>query len=125
MEIPLNVIDKGLRIWHLNKIIINRNAIIGPNCSISAGVTIGQAHNNLPKIGNNVVLTVDSKVLGVEITDHVLIGAGAVVVKPIKKNYTVWAGVPAKFISNNFPKENCFREERVNKMFETYGKRYK
>lgn len=116
LEIPLNVIGEGLVIWHLQKIIINSKAKIGKNCSISAGVTIGQAHDITPVIYDNVELTIDSKVLGTEVASHTVIGAGAVVVKPILDEYSVWAGVPAKKISSNFPKSNVDRELRVLKV---------
>ena len=113
LEIPLNVIGEGLVIWHLQKIIINENATIGKNLSLSAGVIIGQAHDVIPEIGDNVELTVDSKVLGAKVCDHVTVGAGAVVVKDITEPHTVWAGVPAKRISNKYPAANLAREKRV------------
>jgi serine O-acetyltransferase len=117
VEIPLNVIGKGLVIWHLQSIIINPKVVIGENFSISAGCIVGQAKNRIPIIGNNVEMTVGSKILGgIMIADHVTIGAGAVVVKSIEESYTTWGGVPATKISNNFSVENIDRENRVKKV---------
>jgi serine O-acetyltransferase len=96
LEIPLNCVGEGLVIWHLQKIIINNNVEIGKNCSISAGVTIGQAHNKIPKIGDNVEFCLDSKVLGANICSNVVLGAGTIVVKDIVEENTTWVGVPAK-----------------------------
>lgn len=101
-EIPINCIGEGLRIWHGQNIIINGNAKIGKNLSVSTGVIIGHAHGGVPVIGDDVSLSVDAKVLGsIHICNHVTIGAGAVVVKDISEPYTSWGGVPAKKLSSN------------------------
>ncbi len=98
-EIPINCIEEGLVIWHGQNIIINPNARIGKNCSISTGVIIGHAHDKYPVVGDNVTLSVDSKVIGgITIADHVVIGAGAVVVKDIDIPYSSWGGVPAQLL---------------------------
>lgn len=99
-EFPMNCIEEGLVIWHGQNIIINPNAKIGKNFSISTGCIVGQAHNQFPIIGDNVEMTVDSKVLGgITITDNVTIGAGAVVIKSIDIPYTSWGGIPAHCLS--------------------------
>ncbi|WP_142977180.1 LbetaH domain-containing protein [Klebsiella pneumoniae] len=69
---------------------------IGYNFSISAGVIIGQAKERAPEIGNNVMLMVNTSVLGASICDNVAIGAGGLVIKDIDDEFTVWAGSPAK-----------------------------
>jgi acetyltransferase-like isoleucine patch superfamily enzyme len=51
------------------------------------------------KIGNNVSLGSNATILPIEICDHVVIGAGAVVTKNITKP-GVYAGNPAKFIKS-------------------------
>ncbi|MCR4636720.1 MAG: hypothetical protein K5754_10825 [Butyrivibrio sp.] len=101
-EIPLNVFEEGLVIWHGQNIIVNSNARVGKNFSISAGCCIGQAHNAAPTIGDNVEMTIGSRVLGgIHVCNDVTIGAGALVVKSIDEPYTTWGGVPARIISKN------------------------
>lgn len=95
-EIPLNVMGKGVVIWHPQRIIINGNARIGSFCSLSSGVVVAQAHDHSPVIGDYVELMIDSKVLGgVKVADHVRIGANALVLKDIDSPDTTWAGVSA------------------------------
>lgn len=100
-EIPLNVLGKGVVIWHPQRIIINGNARIGSFCSLSSGVVVAQAHGQSPEIGDYVELMIDSKVLGgIRVADHVRIGANALVLKNIDLPDTTWAGVPAHQISD-------------------------
>lgn len=109
-ELPLNVFAEGLVIWHGQNIIVNKEARVGRNFSISAGCCIGDAHGAVPVIGDNVEMTIGSKVLGgIRITDDVTIGAGAVVVKDINTPYTTWGGVPARCISQ---RTNDYMAER-------------
>ena len=81
-------------------VVIHPDAIIGENCQISQGVTIGGRNNLnvLPKIGNNVLIGVNAIVLGdIIIGDNSIIGAGSIVIKDVAPN-TVVAGNPAKEI---------------------------
>lgn len=113
-EIPLNCIEEGLVIWHGQNIIINGNAKIGKNFSISAGCCVGQAHDKYPIIGDNVEMTIGSKVIGgIKVSHDTTIGAGAVVVKNIEEPYTTWGGVPAKKISNKINKYVAEKKERL------------
>ena len=100
-EIPLNVLGKGVIIWHPQRIIINGNAKVGSFCSLSSGVVIAQAHDQSPEIGDYVELMIDSKVLGgIRVADHVRIGANALVPKDIVYSDTTWGGVPAHQINS-------------------------
>lgn len=118
LEIPLNCIREGLTIWHLQNIIINDKCKIGYNFSISAGVIIGQAKERAPEIGNNVMLMVNTSVLGASICDNVAIGAGGLVIKDIDDEFTVWAGSPAKKISNNYPEPHMEKGKGIFKKIE-------
>lgn len=85
-------------------IIIHNNAIIGENCEIMQGVTIGnnalKSRNDVATIGDNVTLCAGCKVIGnVKIGNNVIVGANTVVVKDIPDNVIV-AGVPAKIIKH-------------------------
>lgn len=97
-------IGKGFYIGHFGSIFISRNAVIGDNCNISQGVTIGQisqgVNRGAPKIGNNVYIGPGAKIIGnVTIGDNVAIGANAVVTKDVTNNNSV-GGVPAAVISS-------------------------
>lgn len=92
-------------IGHFGGIIINANAIIGNNCNISQGVTIGISgkgvKRGVPIIGDNVYIGANSVIVGkVVIGDNVVIGANTFVNKDVEANITV-LGVPAKKISDH------------------------
>ena len=113
-ELPLNVFAEGLVIWHGQNIIVNENARVGRNFSISAGCCIGQAKGQSPVIGDHVEMTLGSRVLGgVTITHDVTIGAGALVLKDIDTPYTTWGGLPAKCISQNPNEYVAQKKERL------------
>lgn len=95
-------IGKGLVFAHFSNIVVTSNAIIGENCIIYNGCTIGGVHgvNGSPIIGHNVVIYTGAKILGnVKVGNNVVIGANAVVTKDIPDN-SVAVGIPAKVISN-------------------------
>ena len=104
-EIPLNTFGPGLAIAHCGSIIVNAHAIIGKNCRIHEGTTIGSngyGSTKAPHIGDNVYISTGVKIIGdICIADNVVIGANAVVVKDIVEPNTTWAGVPAHKISDN------------------------
>lgn len=102
-SIPCNVFDKGLSIAHYGTIGVNGTSVIGRNCRIHEGVTIGSTNGSLgPKLGNNVFIGTGAKIIGdVTIADDVAIGANAVVVRSILEPGTTWGGIPARKISDN------------------------
>lgn len=79
VEIPYKCkIGKGLYIGHPYNITINPAAIIGSNCNIHKGVTIGKENRGkragAPIIGNNVWIGVNSTIVGnIRIGNDVLI----------------------------------------------------
>lgn len=105
IQLPIGTnVGEGLCFSHFSCIVINKHAIIGKNCTIFQGVTIGSvrgANGGVPKIGDNVVIASGAKVIGdVKIGNNVMIGAGAVVVHDIPDN-SVAVGNPAKVVSKN------------------------
>jgi serine O-acetyltransferase len=99
-------IGKGLLINHFGQIFIHGLSVIGENCTIIQGVTIGSlglGKQGAPNIGDNVFIGAGAKVLGdIKIGNNVRIGANAVVIKDVEDNATV-VGVPARVISVKDP----------------------
>jgi serine O-acetyltransferase len=90
-------IGKGLRIHHFGGIIIHPEAVVGEECTLFHGVTIGDlgVRPGAPHIGNRVLIGAGAKVIGaICIGDDSLIGANAVVVSSVPSGY-VAVGVPA------------------------------
>jgi len=92
-------IGESFYIGHFGGIIINANAVIGNNCNISQGVTIGVSglkdKRGVPIIGNNVYIGANAVVAGkISVGDGVVIGANSLVTKNVESNTTV-LGVPA------------------------------
>lgn len=105
ISIPASsIIGHSLYIGHFGGIILNSDAVIGSNCNISQGVTIGVSgigdKRGVPLIGNNVYIGTNSVVCGrIKVGDNVLIGACSLVNKDIPDNSVV-QGVPAQIISD-------------------------
>lgn len=100
IELPCEaVVGKNFRIDHFGGVIISGYAIIGDNCIVRNGVTIGLKHADIPvapHIGNNVDIGSGAKILGnIKIGDNVKIGANAVVLQDVPSN-CIAVGVPAK-----------------------------
>ncbi len=97
------VIGPGLRIWHFGGIFIHPDAIIGANCTLRQGVTIGNRVENgpLPVIGSNVDIGAYAQMLGgIKIGDNCKIGAMSLVISDVPDNATA-VGIPARIISKN------------------------
>ena len=104
LKIPLNCCGKGFRIMHLGPILINSNATLGENVCmhINTAIVAGGTNDEVPTIGNGVVIGVGAVVLGgIRIADNIAIGANAVVNKDFLEENIAIAGVPAKKISDN------------------------
>lgn len=98
-------IGVGFYIGHFGNIIIHPNSVIGTNCNISQGVTIGVSgrgpKRGVPSIGNNVYMGVNSVIAGkICVANDVVIGACSLVVNDVLTSGTV-LGVPAVKINNN------------------------
>ena len=99
---PAAQIGRGVMLDHASGITVGETAIIGDNCSLLHGVTLGgtgkEVGDRHPKIGNGVLLSVGAKVLGnITIGDEAKVAAGSVVLKDVPARCTV-AGVPAKIV---------------------------
>lgn len=105
-DIPAETkIGKGFYIGHFGGVVITPEAIIGNNCNISQGITIGYSsrgkNKGYPILGNNIYIGPGAVIIGkIKIGNNVAIGANAVVVDNIPDN-AVAAGIPAKIINFN------------------------
>ena len=105
IQIPTNTkIGKGLYIGHFGNIVINNNAIIGENCNIAHGVTIGQTNRGenkgFPTIGNKVWIGTGSVIVGnINVGNNVLIAPLTYVNKDIPSD-SIAIGNPMKIIED-------------------------
>lgn len=99
---PGATLGKGLFIDHGMGVVIGETAIVGDNCTIYQGVTLGGtslSHGKRhPTLGSNVTVGVNAAVLGaITLGDNAKVGGGSVVVKDVPPNSTV-VGVPARIV---------------------------
>lgn len=95
-------IGKRLVIDHGMGIVIGETTIIGDDCLLYQGVTLGgsgkEKGKRHPTLGNNVLVGAGAKVLGsFKVGDNVRIAANAVVLNEIPDHATA-VGVPAKVV---------------------------
>jgi serine O-acetyltransferase len=99
---PAAKIGRGVMFDHATGIVIGETAVIGDNCSMLHGVTLGGTGNERddrhPKIGRGVMIGAGAKILGnIKVGDCVRVAAGSVVLNDVPPRRTV-AGVPAREI---------------------------
>ena len=95
-------VGPGLRIWHFGNIFIHPNVVIGANCTLRQGVTIGNRNNDdcVPIIGDNVEFGAYAQILGgVRVGNNCKIGAMSVVLSDVPDGATA-VGIPARIISD-------------------------
>lgn len=102
---PAAQIGKHFFIDHAMGVVIGETTIIGDDCVLYQGVTLGGTGNETgkrhPTLGNNVVVGTGAKVLGnITIGDNVKVGGNSVVVKDVPANCTV-VGVPGRIVKRN------------------------
>ena len=96
-------IGKGVFIDHGMGVVIGETAIVGDNCLLYQGVTLGgtgkESGKRHPTLGRNVTVGSGAKVLGnINIGNNTRVGALSVVLKDIPQNSTV-VGIPGKIVA--------------------------
>jgi serine O-acetyltransferase len=99
---PGATLGKGIFIDHGMGVVIGETTVIGDNCTIYQGVTLGGtslSHGKRhPTLQEGVTIGVNAAVLGaITVGAHSKIGGGSVVVKDVPPNATV-VGVPARVV---------------------------
>ncbi|MGO9598652.1 MAG: serine O-acetyltransferase [Isosphaeraceae bacterium] len=98
-------IGPGLYIPHTGYIVVNSRTVIGSNCTLAQGVTLGHrgggqgSGSGSPVIGNRVYIGPGAAVVGpITLGNDALIGVGAVVTRSVPERGVV-AGNPARLLS--------------------------
>lgn len=95
-------IGRRFLIAHQGAIVVHEYSIIGDDCTIRQGVTLGSAgpysDDNHPTLGNNIDVGAGAMILGkVKIGDNVRIGANAVITMSVPPN-SLAVAQPARII---------------------------
>jgi serine O-acetyltransferase len=103
-------IAQGLFIDHGMGVVIGETAILGENCHLYQGVTLGGTSTRRakrhPTLGRSVTVGAGAQVIGaITIGDNVRIGAGSVVVTNVPDNATV-VGVPGHIVAFQNPEDS-------------------
>lgn len=115
IQIPaVTQIGEGLYIGHTGRLIVNSKAVIGKNCNLATGVTIGAEsrgkRQGSPTIGDEVWIGTNAVIVGnVNIGNDVLIAPGSFVNFDVP-SHSVVIGNPGQII----PRENA-TEGYINK----------
>ena len=109
---PGATIGKGLMIDHGSGVVIGETTIIGDDCTLYQGVTLGGTGKDTgkrhPTLGNNVLVGSGAKVLGPFVVgDNSKIASNAVVLSEIPPNSTA-VGVPARIVRRDGQKISPF-----------------
>jgi len=119
-------IGRRFFIDHGMGVVVGETAVIGDDCTLYHGVTLGGTSWNKgkrhPTLKNGVVIGAGAKVLGpIEIGEGARIGSNSVVVKPVPDGVTV-VGIPAHIIDAKAKKDKARRDAMAQKIgFDAYG----
>lgn len=122
---PGATIGRRFFIDHGMGVVIGETSVIGNDCTLYHGVTLGgttwQKGKRHPSLGNNVVVGAGAKVLGpITINNGARIGSNAVVVKDVPEGATM-VGIPAKVVQvdKHYQQRHC--QEVAQKIFDAYA----
>jgi serine O-acetyltransferase len=122
---PGATIGRRFFIDHGMGVVIGETAVIGDDCTLYHGVTLGgtswQKGKRHPTLGNNVVIGAGAKVLGpILINDGARIGSNSVVLKDVPANATV-VGVPGRMATREADRKQVHAEIACKLGFDAYG----
>lgn len=125
---PAAQIGQRFFIDHGMGVVIGETAVIGNDCTLYHGVTLGgtswKKGKRHPSLGDNVVVGAGAKVLGpIDLGNGVRVGSNAVVVKDVAENLTV-VGIPGRVVAQAVKEtdDDSPRKEFAKKIgFDAYG----
>jgi serine O-acetyltransferase len=104
ISIPKSVsVGPGLKIWHFGNIFINPESVLGANCTLRQGVTIGNRVEGGPSpvLEDDVELGAYAQILGgVRLGRGSKVGAMSVVLVDVPEGATA-VGIPARIIEKS------------------------
>lgn len=114
---PGATIGKRFFIDHGTGVVIGETTVIGNDCTIYQGVTLGgtgkDSGKRHPTLGNNVLVGSGAKILGpFTVGDNCNIAAGAVVLQEIPPNCTA-VGVPARVVKQDGKRIDVFDQIHI------------
>jgi serine O-acetyltransferase len=119
-------IGRRFFIDHGMGVVIGETAVIGDDCTLYHGVTLGgttwQKGKRHPTLHNGVVIGAGAKVLGpIEIGQGARIGSNSVVLKSVPPGVTI-VGIPGHIVDSKAKKSTPGRDAIASKMgFDAYG----
>ena len=114
---PAARIGRRFFIDHGMGVVIGETAVIGDDCLLYQGVTLGgtgkENGKRHPTLGNRVIVGSGAKILGnIFIADDVRVGAGSVVLKPVPPHSTV-VGVPGRVVRNRLDNDQTLEHAQL------------
>jgi serine O-acetyltransferase len=102
---PAAKFGHGIMIDHATSVVVGETAVIGDNCTLFHGVTLGgtgkERGDRHPKLGNRVVVGSNASILGnVRVGDDCKIGSSAVLVHDVPQGTTI-VGTKGKVLKRN------------------------
>jgi serine O-acetyltransferase len=101
---PTAEIGPGLRIPHPAAIVVGNRAVMGSNCTLLQGVTLGErlgkgGPHDYPTLSDSVTVGAGAKILGgICVHEGAMIGANSVVLSDVPPHATV-VGAPARVVT--------------------------
>jgi len=122
---PGATIGRRFFIDHGMGVVIGETAVVGDDCTLYHGVTLGgttwQKGKRHPTLGNDVVVGAGAKVLGpIMIGNGARVGSNAVVVKPVPDGATV-VGIPGRIVQVDSDYKEHHKQALRQKIFDAYG----
>jgi serine O-acetyltransferase len=123
---PGATIGRRFFIDHGMGVVIGETAVIGDDCTLYHGVTLGgtswKKGKRHPTLGNGVVVGAGAKILGpIAIGDGARIGSNSVILKNVPAGATV-VGIPGHLVSSDRKAQEARKLAIANKIgFDAYG----